>query len=108
MLQDHCGEVAAASTHAEQIGVAAGDIASLASQARTLALNARIEAARLIVIVDRLPSRATEITLPVTRRLKLSQLGFAGSFGFALEHGGNFPAHASTRRSGTSGQAITG
>ncbi len=46
-LQDHCGEVAAASTHAEQIGVAAGDIASLASQARTLALNARIEAARV-------------------------------------------------------------
>ncbi|MBL8626316.1 MAG: methyl-accepting chemotaxis protein [Myxococcales bacterium] len=46
-LQQHCNEVAAASSHAGQIATAAGDIASLASQARTLALNARIEAARV-------------------------------------------------------------
>lgn len=46
-LHEHCGEVAAASTHADQIAQAAGDIATLASQARTLAFNARIEAARV-------------------------------------------------------------
>lgn len=46
-LDEHCAEVSAATAHADQISTAAGNIAHLATQARTLALNARIEAARV-------------------------------------------------------------
>ena len=45
-LEVHCAEVAAAAASAEQIRAAASAIAHLTGQARTLALNARIEAAR--------------------------------------------------------------